>query len=167
MVIRKCFNVAVLELLSDILGDTEKGLTGTDIHRFLLQAGIEDVSEKDQFLAKRKRLFNAFANFQNTQKCSNNILKFIQLVLTPSRFIGKSNSYEELRSKVNQQLAFEGYKILENGKFSLVQVASTISDVELKVENLKLELTERNAHIQIFKYCTPGISPLERKVLTC
>lgn len=157
MVIRKCFNVAVLELLSDILGDTEKGLTGTDIHRFLLQAGIEDVSEKDQFLAKRKRLFNAFANFQNTQKCSNNILKFIQLVLTPSRFIGKSNSYEELRSKVNQQLAFEGYKILENGKFSLVQVASTISDVELKVENLKLELTERNAHSQIFKYCTPEL----------
>ena len=71
MPIRKCFNVAVLELLSNILADTEKGLTGTEIHRFLLQAGIEDIAENEQFLAKRKRLFNAFANFQNTKKCSN------------------------------------------------------------------------------------------------
>ena len=28
-------NVAVLELISSILGDTNKGLTGTEIHRFL------------------------------------------------------------------------------------------------------------------------------------
>ena len=157
MPIRKCFNVAVLELLSNILADTEKGLTGTEIHRFLLQAGIEDIAENEQFLAKRKRLFNAFANFQNTKKCSNNILSFIRIVLTPSRFIGKQELYEELRCKVNQQLAVEGYNILENGKFVLVQAASTISDVELKVENLKQELAERNAHNQIFKYCTPEL----------
>lgn len=43
---RTPLNVAVLELISNILGDTNKGLTGTEIHRFLLQAGIEDVWEK-------------------------------------------------------------------------------------------------------------------------
>lgn len=111
MEMRKVLDVAVLELLSNILGDTNDGLTGTEIHRFLLQAGISDISENETFLAKRKRLFNAFVNFQNTHKCCNNILKFIQLVLTPSRFIGKSEEFETLRSKVNQQLAFEGYEI--------------------------------------------------------
>ena len=125
---RKVLDVAVLELLSNILGDTNNGLTGTEIHRFLLQAGISDISENETFLAKRKRLFNAFVNFQNTHKCCNNILKFIQLVLTPSRFIGKSEVFETLRSKVNQQLAFEGY-----------------------------EIKERNAHTQIFRYCTPEL----------
>lgn len=154
---RKVLNVAVLELLSNIFGDTADGLTGTEIHRFLLQAEIADISENESFLAKRKRLFNAFANFQNTHNCCNNILKFIQLVLTPSRFIGKSDEFEALRAKVNQQLAFEGYEIKENGKFVLTQKASVISDVELKVENLKQELTNRNAHTQIFRYCTPEL----------
>lgn len=154
---RKVLNVAVLELLSNIFGDTADGLTGTEIHRFLLQAGIADISENEAFLAKRKRLFNAFANFQNTHNCCNNILKFIQLVLTPSRFIGKSEEFEALRAKVNQQLAFEGYEIKENGKFTLAQKANVISDVELKVENLKQELTNRNAHAQIFRYCTPEL----------
>ena len=126
---RKVLSIAVLELLSNILGDTTDGLTGIEIHRFLLQAGISDISENDPFLAKRKRLFNAFANFQNTQKCCNNILKFIQLVLTPSRFVGKSEEFEALRTKVNQQLAFEGYEIKENGKFAQIQKANIISYV--------------------------------------
>lgn len=49
MIKRKELNVAVLELLSNILGDTTDGLTGTEIHRFLLQAGISDISENDTF----------------------------------------------------------------------------------------------------------------------
>ncbi|WP_278909388.1 hypothetical protein [Leyella stercorea] len=60
---RKVLSIAVLELLSNILADTTDGLTGTEIHRFLLQAGISDISENETFLAKRKRLFNAFANY--------------------------------------------------------------------------------------------------------
>ena len=47
---RKELSVAVLELLSNILGDTTDGLTGTEIHSFLLQAGISDISENDTFL---------------------------------------------------------------------------------------------------------------------
>lgn len=37
---RACLAPARLELLADILGRTEGGLTGTEIHRFLLQAGF-------------------------------------------------------------------------------------------------------------------------------
>ena len=44
---RKVLSNAVLELLSNILGDTTDGLTGPEIHRFLLQAGIYDISEND------------------------------------------------------------------------------------------------------------------------
>lgn len=46
---RKVLSIAVLELLSNILGDTTDGLTGTEIHRFLLQAGIYDISENETF----------------------------------------------------------------------------------------------------------------------
>lgn len=46
---------------------------------------------------------------------------------------------------------------MKNGQFTLTQKASVISDVELKVENLKQELTNRDTHAQIFKYCTPEL----------
>ena len=154
---RRPLSVAVLELISNILGDTNNGLTGTEIHRFLLQAKIEDILEKGQFVSKRVRLFKAFVNFQDRYQCCNNILKCIQLILTPSRYVGRLEEFEELRTKINQQLAFEGYEINENGKFSNKKKANVISDVELKVENIKQELTERKAHAQIFKYCTPEL----------
>lgn len=49
-------------MISNIFGDTDNGLTGSEIHRFLLQANIEDMSEKGVMLAKRKILFNSLAN---------------------------------------------------------------------------------------------------------
>lgn len=57
MIERKCLDPNILEMISNILGDTNKGLTGSEIHWFLLQAKIEDISEKDEFLSKRKRSF--------------------------------------------------------------------------------------------------------------
>lgn len=47
--------------------------------------------------------------------------------------------------------------VKEDRKFAVVNKASTISDVEIKVENLKQELAERNTHAQIFKYYTPEL----------
>lgn len=146
----KCFTPAILEGISLIFGDTEKGLTGSEIHRFLLQARIEDI---DSSITKRKRLFNAFVNFQNTQKCSNNILDFISHVLSPSRYVNNQGEFERIRELVNQQLAFVGYNLKENGQYQKIEKASIISDVQIKADNLKKELEKRNAHVEIFKYC--------------
>lgn len=154
---RKPLDVGILEMLSNILGETERGLTGSEIHRLLLQAKIDDISYNETFLAKRKKLYNAFANFQNKNLCADNILLFIQLVLKPSRFVNCPEEYERLRGEVNKQLAFEGYTVKEDGKFALTNKASIISDVEIRAENMKQELAERNAHAQIFKYCTPEL----------
>ncbi|MDO4160988.1 MAG: TIGR02391 family protein [Prevotellaceae bacterium] len=147
---RKCFPPNVLEMISNILGNTEDGLTGTEIHRLLSQANIEDIDSSN---TKRYRLFNALASEQNKNKCSNQILNFIGLALAPSRFVDESEKFEKLKTAVNKQLAFVGYELQENGKYREIAIASTISDVEIKVENLKQELEKRDAHAQIFKYC--------------
>lgn len=151
---RPCLKPATLERISNIIGDTNDGMTGSQIHYFLLQAGIDDVSDNGQILAKRKKLYNALANFQNTKHCANNILKFIQLVFDPSRFTEDKNRYQDLLLAINKILAFEGYRVNDNGKFFEIDKACTISDIDIKVDNLKQELKERNAHQQIFKYCT-------------
>ena len=154
MTLRPCFSSAILEEISNILGDTNQGLTGSEIHIFLLQANIDDISEKDLSLSKRKRLYNAFANEENKNKCSNKILIFIQTVIAPSRYVNNEPEFKRLQNLINQQLAFVGYQLKDTGKYGTIDKAKTISDVEIKVENLKQELEKRKAHKQIFKYCT-------------
>lgn len=152
-VYRKCFPANVIEMISNILGDTTNGLTGSEIHRLLLQADIDDTNQNGVMLSKRKSLFNSLAQNQNKIKCSNHILKFIGLALAPSRYVDKPDEFERRRTLVNQQLAFVGYELKEDGKFREIKPASTISDVQIKVDNLKQELEKRNAHSEVFKYC--------------
>lgn len=151
---RPCLSEAVIEMISNIIGDTQDGLTGSEIHHLLLQSGIDDISKNEEFMAKRKKLYNALANFQNKNQCSNNILKFIQLVLTPSRFANTPANFDAMRTGLNKQLAFAGYEVYEDGKFHKVSKANSLSDIDVKVENIKGELVERNTHPEIFKYCT-------------
>ena len=140
----------VIECIANVLGDTSEGLTGSEIHKCLIQSGIEDV---DPISTKRVRLYNAFANACNESKCSNSVFKFISVALAPQRFVSEKERFESLRDKINQQLAFCGYKYNEDGTFSKTPKASRISDVEIIVNNLKLEVEKRKAHSEIFKYC--------------
>lgn len=152
-ILRKCFPVNVIEMIANILGDTDKGLTGSEIHRLLLQANIEDKTQEGVMVAKRKNLFNSLSSEQNKKKCSNNILRFIGYALAPSRYIKNEEEFERIRSEVNQQLAFVGYELAESGKFREIAVASTISDVQIKANNLKQEIEKRKGHSEIIKYC--------------
>lgn len=149
--LRKCLPSNVLEMICNVLGDTENGLTGGEIHRFLLQAQIVDTTKVGVMLAKRKNLFNSLVNEQNNKKCSNNILRFFEFVLSPSRYANNETEFERLRCLVNQQLAFVGYELQKNGKYKEVNVANTISEVQIKADNLKQEIEKRNGHPQIIK----------------
>lgn len=71
------------------------------------------------------------------------ILQFIDYALAPSRYVENEEEFERIRSKVNQQLAFVGYELSESGKFREITVASTISDIQIKANNLKQEVEQR------------------------
>lgn len=146
---RHCLNQGILERLSKILADTSNGLTGSEISHFLRQCGIEDISPS---MTKWKRLYNAFAEYQNKAKCSNKILIFTQTVLCPSRFTDKAE-YEEKRNAVNEALSYVGYELLETGKYRDTTPASTITEAQQRANNLLRALKSRNAHQEIFKYC--------------
>lgn len=146
---RNCFPRAVMEGISQILGDTQKGLSGNEIQNLLAQVQIIDV---EPTITKRKRLFSAFANYQNNSQCSNAILNFIKEALAPSRFVNNHINFEEKRALINQQLHFVGYQYNENGTFSEITQAKTISDAQLKADNLKSKLEMRGTHFEIFKY---------------
>ena len=95
------FTQSDLEALANVLGDTSDGLTGSEIHHFLLVAKIDDV---DPAITKRHRLFNAFATFQNKYRCANNIINFVKEVLAPSRYVENKAEFETRRAAVNLSL---------------------------------------------------------------
>lgn len=140
----------VLEAISKTLGDTSDGLKGSEIKYFLEQSKITDVNPE---FTKWKRIYNAFVEFQNANHCSNNILTFIKNVMQPSRYKDR-NIFEEKRKSINETLSYVGYELQPNGRFKHVNPANTISEAKQRVDKLIESLKHRNAHMEIFKYCT-------------
>lgn len=147
---RKCFTQPTLEVISKILGDTNEGLTGSEIQYLLMQSQITDI---EPALTKWRRLYSAFANYQNTNQCSNSILNFIALALAPAKYVDCPEVFTEKRNLINQQLSFIGYQFNDNGKFSEITQATTISEAQRKANDLKTKLEQRKTHTDIFKYC--------------
>ena len=147
------FNASTLEMLANAIADIDHSITGSVIHRMLLQSQIEDISYNEQFLAKRKKLFNAFAEYQNKNQCANNIILFIQNVLSPQRYVDNADMYNRVKIEINRQLAFEGLCIDDSNQIVRVDKASKISDVQIKVNGLKSRLAVQGAHQLVFSYC--------------
>jgi len=147
------FKASTLEMIANAIADIDPGITGSVIHRMLLQSQIEDISYNEQFLAKRKKLFNAFADYQNKNQCANNIILFIQNVLSPQRYVDNTDVFNKVKNEVNKQLAFEGLNIDDSNQIVSVEKASKISDVQIKVDGLKNKLIEQGAHQLVFSYC--------------
>ena len=137
---KKIFNVidgGTLEGLAKILADTEQGLTGTELSKFIPEAGLIDVDPSN---TKWKRLYNSFVDYQNKNKNSNNILKFINLSMKPSRFIGHNDKYETIRAELNKRLSFIGLLLNEAGVFNPVATANTITEAERRVNRFKSKI---------------------------
>lgn len=143
-------NGSVLEGLCQVLGDTNNGLTGSEIEKFLQEVSIQDT---DPSMTKWKRLYNAFVNFQNRNNHSSNILTFINKSMNPARFIGKNEQFEDMRHELNKRLSFIGLMFTETGKFSRISITTTITEAEQKASRLKSKLEARNVHPKVLEYC--------------
>lgn len=77
------------------------------------QCNIKDVTPE---ITKWKRLYSALASVQNFDKCSNKILRFIQIVLNPARFTD-NQIFETKRKAINECLSYVGYELQSNGRF--------------------------------------------------
>jgi len=78
-----CFTQGQLQAIADALGDTNDGLTGSEIEHLLATCGIADV---DPAQTKRHRLYNAFVQEQNQRQDRTHILGFIRHAMKPERF---------------------------------------------------------------------------------
>ena len=145
------FELHILESICKTIAQTEGGLTGREISKFLNDLRIQDITPASN---KWERLYNALRNWQNINNCSNKILLFVKAALQPARYIGKMELFENRRIETNKRLSFIGYELLEDGTFSIINKSTTIKEAEEKANKLKHKLEYSNAHKLIFKYCS-------------
>lgn len=102
-----------------------------------------------------ERMLLALAARQDQDGCANNVFAFVQAVLSPVRFVGRSEQFAEVRSTVNAHLAFCGIEIGEDGKARPVQKARTLSEAEERANELRAELQRRRVHEDVLRFCQP------------
>jgi uncharacterized protein (TIGR02391 family) len=143
-------NAANLQAIADILGDTDTGLTGSLIGKYLYECSFPDPAPG---ITKRKRLFAALDEKQNADGCANNVLAFIQHVMSPVRYVGSRDYFETERVKLNAVLAFSGIALGEDGQLRPGKTAQTLTEAEAAASALRKALIERKVHGDVLKFC--------------
>jgi uncharacterized protein (TIGR02391 family) len=150
MAIIKTFDLGSLETICDILGETNSGLTGTQIAKYLAECNIYDPQLNS---TKRKRLYDALALKQQEDRCSNHILNFLKHVMRPSRHIQNQEWFNITRHQLNIALSFEGLELTESGAFKRTNQVKTFSEAEERAQNLRKILLDRKIHPDVLTFC--------------
>ena len=141
---------AHLQALCDIIGDTDTGLTGSEIGRCLVSCNIGDPYSG---ATKRHRLFGALRAKQDADVCANGVLAFVKHVMDPVRYVGQTVEFERRRSALNMVLAFCGVVLGEDGGLHRAKTARTVSEAEASASLLRKALVERRVHEDVLKFC--------------
>lgn len=150
MAIIKNIDLGSLESICKILGDTNNGISGTEISKYLAETSIKDPQLNS---TKWKRLYDALSTKQSEDRCSNNILAFIKYVLRPSRHIHRKEWFKNIRTELNYVLSFEGFELTESGDIRETNKVKTFSEAEERAQNLRKTLLDRKIHSDILTFC--------------
>ncbi|MGJ8632291.1 MAG: TIGR02391 family protein [Luteolibacter sp.] len=141
------FPDAVIESLAKVLGECG---TGSELGRAIIRRGMQDLSGES---TKWRRLYSVFLDVQRRDKSANRIIAFVQDLMNPARFVGKTDDFNFKRIELNTVLAFCGLNLSEDGSFKSVDPASTLSDAQKRARTLQSQLHGRRIHEQVTKYC--------------
>lgn len=145
-----CFESAQLEAICKVLGDTLRGLTGTEIEHILREIRAEDPSPQ---LSKWMRLYNAFAASQNKHQVGNHVIQFINKAMAPARYASAPESFSWRRDNLNVALAFAGYAVRDDGKVLHATKETTVDGARARAGQLRQMLASRGTHSEVLRYC--------------
>lgn len=154
---------ATLRTISEIIGDTNSGLTNTEIDRLLKSARIADPTPRSGgpgtyvAVSKRDRLHRALDARQRADGSANAVLKFVKLVMQPARYVANPDLFADRRHELNVVLALTSFRLEEDGRLVRVKAATTLTDARRRAERLKGVLKDRRAHARLLAACLTEI----------
>ena len=140
----------LVEAISAVLGDTDTGLTGTEIGRLLDRCTIADPGA----ITKRRRIHEALVAEQRRSRSGTCVVMFIHAAMKPTLYVGQQPAFENRRSELNQVLSFAGLAVKEDGRLHKSAKASTLSEAAAIAGRLRAEMLRRGAHAEVLRYCT-------------
>ena len=142
-----CLSEGQIERLAKLLGECG---SGTDITRVLNDQQLTDGSGES---TKWRRLYWVFLDVQRRDMYANRLLKFVESFLTPARFVGRKDMFEQHRSDVNEVLSFSGLELRADGKFIPREPARTLDEAERRSTTIRAKFHGRRIHPEVLKYC--------------
>lgn len=144
------FEQSTLEAIAGALGDTDEGLTGSEIGHLLATCRMADPTPE---MTKRHRVYNAFAASQNGRGDRRAVLAFIRHAMKPERHVRSSDRFEPMRANLNVALSFVGLAVDESGKLNSASRARTLSEAERRASELRADLAQRGVHQDVLTFC--------------
>lgn len=152
-----------LKAVCDVLAHTSEGFSKSELSRLLQQSQIalvDDGKSNNGYsytmgLNKRDWLYNCLVNEININKSFQQVFDFIVKALNPVAFTVQSNreKYLHLLEETNKVLLLAGLSVSKEGKVVDVVQATTLDEVDRRVNHLKRELYNRTIHNEVQKYC--------------
>lgn len=145
------FDPQQLTAICKALGDTADGLTGSQIGHLLADCHIPDLEPSG---TKWRRLYNAFAAYQNQRQFGNHVVVFINRAMNPVQFTADRDRFIRWRLRLNEILAFSGITIGEDGKARWSKPASTLEAATARANRLQHHLETRAVHSDVLRFCS-------------
>lgn len=152
-----------LKAICDVLAHTDEGLTKSELSLKLGQCGIPllDNGYRNNGLTytvglnKRDWLYNCLAAEINASKSYTKIFAFVESALNPASFVSetKRGTYEIMLDGTNKVLMLIGLEVGRDGKIAEVVKASSLDEVDRRVNSLSKKLYDRAIHHEVKKYC--------------
>jgi uncharacterized protein (TIGR02391 family) len=103
--------------------------------------------------ARWRRILDALAAKQAHDRCANNVVRFVELVLDPARYVREPGQFDSARASVNEILSFDGLHVAIDGKVRSVAPARTIDEARERAGRLRAELERRHVHDDVLAFC--------------
>lgn len=143
------FPQAQLQAIAKALGDTEDGLSGSEIASALSQCRLSDPGA----ITKWIRIYNPLAEDQNARGDGSRVIGFIRKSMKPALWVTRKARFEKIRGSVNEALAFSGLALSETGEVVRTTPATTIDEARARADRLRSELERRGVHADVITFC--------------
>ena len=163
MIYGKILSEPALKSIAAVLGATDCFLSKKTLKTLLQQEELivaDDGYRENRFTYqigqnKRDWLYNCFAETANREQNCDKVLKFIEAAMNPIRYTAESDrmAYSSLKEELNRVLLLIGLYVDETGNVISEKKASTLDEVDDRVNHLKAELQKRCIHHEVKRYC--------------
>ena len=147
------FGAEIIEGVAAVLGDTGRGLTGSEIGQRLAEARVADT---DPGITKRHRIYKALVTRQNRDQAGNCVVAFITAAMKPVRFRDDPAQRSYLQDGLNEVLVYAGLRVNDEGRVAKLRAgkATTLTEAQQRAGTIRTELRRRSTHPEVVRYCT-------------